>query len=515
MVLLRRGALAALLLALASLYLWLNGYEELGSGHGDGLIYLVTARHYAPYWPADALAETWAAATQFPPLYSALLAATGGTFDFRLAHGATTLCLIGAFAAFYAWLVRLGIARARAGAMTVVFGLAPGTFLQSFYLHPEGLYVALTFTALALLALGEERPRASLYWAASAAVAATILTRTVGVALLPALAIALIRGRPRAWPAMLAAAIAPAALWNFLHDPPWSYADTLRAYYLEAPPEAILATLTSSIGSDATGLADNLVGSTRLRWVVVLLGAIAAGVALLRFFRARPDAWYVFAYVAVLVIWPFPEEARRLSWVLLPFLLGYVAWAGERLAERAPAALRRLRPGLGWAPVAVLALVVLPEFILLMARATHPLARAEPAYRHFPEWYEAPLTPAQWLTEVQRGTMAALRSYGPRIPQGECAFSTMPLIAAFHTGRDVRPPPLESTDQRTFEQETRRIGCRYFIFTMDSGRGYLQFHYPLDRVRDRIEILDERRIEQGGEGERLVAALGRFRPGAE
>lgn len=511
MALLRRhGAFALALLPLAALYFWLTWFPEIGTGHGDGIIYLVTARHYAPYWPADALAATWAAQTQFPPLYPALLAAAGGPLDFRLAHGATTVFLLAAFAACYAWLVALGTGRALAAAATAAFALVPGTFLQSLYLHPEGLYVALVLLALALLARAEQDSAPALFWVAAAAVGAAILTRTVGVTLLPALAIVLFRQRPARWPAMLVLAVAPAIAWNLAHDPPWSYTDTLRSYYVDAPASAIWQTLATSIVTDATGLLENLLRSARLRGVVALLALVAAGVAVVRFLRGRADAWYVAGYVAVLALWPFPEEARRLSWVLVPFVVGYAVLAAQALAARAPATLERLRPALPWAPVAVLALVVLPELALLLGRATHPLA-ASAGYRHYPEWYEAPLAPARWLAELHRATPPAMRRFGRQLPEGECAFSTMPLIASFHSGRDVRPPPPEAADAQAFEDGLRAAGCRFFIFTLDSGRGFSTFHYPLERVRDRVEILDEVRIEHGGEGERLVAALGVLR----
>jgi hypothetical protein len=496
-------AFALVLLPLAVLYLWLNASDDLGSLRGDGLIYVNTARHYAPYWPADEQAATWAHVTQFPPAYAAVLAATGGAFDFRLAHGITTVCLLASFAALYAWLIQLGIPRLRATVATALFAVTAGTFLQSFLLHPEGLYVALGFTALSLLVLGEQTPRTSAYWVASAAVAVAILTRTVGVTLVPALWIALARNRPRGWPVMAAAAVAPGLLWSLLHHPPWSYADTLKAEYAGAPLESILATVLRSMAAAGAGFADNLLRAAHLQWVVVSLGAIAAAVALWRFVRWRPDAWYLAAYLAALALWPYPQEAQRLTWVVVPLLLGYVVWAGDRLAPRVPAA--RMRPAVSWAPVAVLALIVLPEFALLMGRATHPLARATPAYRHVPEWYEPRLPAARRLTEAQLGTVQAFREFATQIPRGECVFSTLPMVAAFYTGRDARFPPWESTDDRAFMEETRQAGCRYFVFTLEPGRGYTRAYYPLDRLGDRVQILAEQPLGAGGE--RPAAAL--------
>lgn len=506
----RHTGFCVLLAVLAALYLWLTWYDDLGGIKGDGLIYLNTARHYAPYWPADPMAAVWARVTQFPPVYSFLLAVSGGALDFRLAHAATTVCLLAAFAAFYAWLLALGAARLHAAAATALFALSPGTFLQSFFLHPEGLYVALGFIALLLLAAGEAEPRARWFWLAAAAVAVALVTRTVGATLLPALGIALLRHRPRHWVAMGALAALPGLVWGVVHKIDWSYSDTLTESYLGVPLETIAHKVHATVVAGAQGIVDNLVRGP-LRWVAAAVGALAAGVAGWRFLRGRPDAWYVMAYLATLVIWPYPQEAQRLTWVLLPFLIGYVVWAGERLALRIPPAHSRARSAVAWVPAVVLATIVLPEFGLLMGRATSPLAQANPAYRHYPEWYEPQPEAAFTLTELRLRTVEGLRRFAPQIPPDECVISTLHFLSAgFYTQRDLRAPPPEHLDDRTFDRDIRAIGCRYFIFSFqsDQSRGFTRPFYPLHRLRDRITILDEQRGDPAALGENPAAALG-------
>lgn len=504
----RHGACAAVLAPLAAWYLWLNWYDGLGSLMGDGLIYVSTARHYAPYWPAHPLDAVWAAYTQFPPVFALVLAAAGGAADLRLAHAATTVCLIAAFAVSYGWLLTLGVSRLRAAAMTAVLALAPGVFLQSFHLYPEGLYVCLSLGALIALVRGESTSRAGWFWAAALLVAIAIVTRTVGVTLLPALVVALVRHRPARWPGMIALALAPALAWNLTHDPPFSYTDALRDVYLDSSPEAIWQTVRASIESAASGLLHNLSQNPQFAWFAVALGAVAASVAVRRFFQWRPDAWYLSAYLATLAIWPYPVEGPRLTWVVLPILLGYLLWVGEQLSRRADG-FGRARPAIAWLPVAAVALMVLPEFALLAARAVHPEALARPAYRHFPQWYTPALDRARVMTELHLGVADAFRKFAPRIPEDQCFFSSLQDLAAFYTRREARTPPPASVDAATFDEELRRAGCRYFVFAIASAQDDEQVLYPLDRVRDRIEILDVQRMNVPGEPP--VAVLGVLR----
>lgn len=510
----RHGAALALLIMLALAYAWLGIHDGLGSLKGDSLIYLGTARHYAPYWPEDAFAAGWAAVTQFPPLYALVLMCSGGAADFRIAHGVTALCLVAGFATFYVWLLRLGIGRGRAACAVGVLAVAPGTVLQSFYLHPEGLYVALVFMALIALSLADTTRRSRWFWAAAAATALAILTRTVGVALVPALAFALLRARPAGWPAMLALALLPGLAWSVLHDPPASYADLLRDRYAGVPPAEMVQAVGASVRASAEGLASNLYQNAHLGWLAWLLG-IAGGAALLKRAVARePDAAYVAAYLAMLAVWPFPQEALRLTWVVVPFLLGYVLWLCQRAALRLPEARAQLRPVLAWMPLAALALAMLPEVLLLAHRASHPLAQARPAYRHLPQWYHPELATAQWYAELHGGTAEALQAFAERVPEGECVVTTLPLVAGFYLGRPVRTPPGDLLDATAFEDALVRTGCRYILLTYATGRGGSETpFYPMERLSGRLRMLDEHDVVLLDGQRRRIAALAVLEPG--
>ena len=58
------------------------------------------------------------------------------------------------------------------------------------------------------------------------------------------------------------------------------------------------------------------------------LGATCLLASLLRGLRLRPEAVYLLAYLLIVLFWPYPEEAQRFLWVILPLLLVFVTGAG-------------------------------------------------------------------------------------------------------------------------------------------------------------------------------------------
>jgi hypothetical protein len=511
-VLRRYAALAVAFAVLGAAYLAIGMFDGLGSLQGDGLIYVVTARHYAPYWPGDEVGAIYARITQFPPVYPALLAATGGAVDFLVAHTVTTVTLLTAWIAFYGWLIALGLGPGRATLGVVLLALMPGTFQQVFYLHPEGLYVTLVFLALALLLRAEGRAGSRDYWMAAAAISVALVTRSVGITLLPALLLVLARNRPRGWPAMLALAVAPAVAWALVHHPPFSYGDVLRENYGEASLAQMAAAVAGATAVTLEGLVANVTELARLHGVVAALGVIALVVAIARGLRGQPDAWYVAAYLGVMALWPYPQEAVRLTWVIVPVLLGYLLIGGQWLATRLSAQGLAVRSMVAATPALMLAVAILPGAALTAARAVHPLTRDTPALRHLPEWYRGDPVVSQWLAEVHLGTVEGLRQMADLVPEGECVYATAPLLTTFYSGHGAMIPPLESVDDAAFAEALSRAPCRFFVLTLMPGRGFTASFYPGERIRARVEIVAEHSIGVGPPDQRRVTALAVLQP---
>jgi hypothetical protein len=505
-------AIVVVLVLASALYVPLTWSGELASLGGDAAIYLLSARHYAPWLPADSVAEAFATHSQFPPVYPLLLTLSGGAVDLAVAHAVTTLSLLAAFAALYAWQIQLGLGRGWAAVITALFAAMPGTFVQSLYLHSENLYLALTLAALALLTSAVRTRDSSLFWAATAVTAAAVMTRTVGVSLLPALAVVIVRCRPRGWPVMLLASIAPALAWSVWHTSEWSYSDSLAQRYAGAPLETILGHLTANAAATGWGLARNVLVLPSLLWTVVLLGVLALPVAIRRFCGGEPDAWYLGAYLAILVIWPYPDESRRFTWVLVPLLTVYAGLAATQLLGQTERLSARVKRGIPLSLMALLALIVGPELALSLQRAAAVPEGADPAMRHLPEWYGAEPRESREKAELHLAMVRALQDFGTEIPGGECVLSINPAVVAFHSGHDSSIPPPEEVDDVGFGQQLAAQGCRYIVLLAARSPTFPTTYYPLERLGQRAEVISVHRLETGSAQGRVVAGLARLTP---
>jgi 4-amino-4-deoxy-L-arabinose transferase-like glycosyltransferase len=200
------------------------GVVIFGTPHGVGLstdssVYVAAARSLASGRGAVVRGEPL---THFPPLYPATLALGSRIASDPVA--AARWLHAGLFAA------TVGLAAACAGSLTgaPAAGLVAGLFVlvcrstlrAHLMLWSEPLFLLLGLAAFALLARHLRRPRTGLYLAAVAALAAALLTRYAGLALLPPAGLALLlwgRGsagrRAAEAGALLALASAPLLLW--------------------------------------------------------------------------------------------------------------------------------------------------------------------------------------------------------------------------------------------------------------------------------------------------------------
>lgn len=246
---------------------------------------------------------------------------------------------------------------------------------------PEAAYMLASFAALYTMARLARRPPASLAArvglsaALAAAVVAAIALRSVGVALLVPLALALVapgrRGRAGGRAAALAPALAAGAafelgwlVWERVHRVETWPGEFMHSYtaqlVLRDPhqPELGSATLTSVLQRVFENLAAQAAAFSELAshlpfvdhlwfspWVA--LPALLGAVGLWRRLRSqRPPLLelYTLAYLAIVLLWPFDEGPRFLL-VVFPLALLYVVEGAEGLwldAVRSPSRARRL-----------------------------------------------------------------------------------------------------------------------------------------------------------------------------
>jgi hypothetical protein len=503
------GPFALVALACAAIYVVLTSSDMIGM-QDDGVVYLLTARHYAPWIAPDAVAAAIASDSAFPPLYPVVLALAGAAQGGIAAHGVMVLCLVLALLAMYAWLLALGIGALTAAGAAALFALCPGTVWLMFNILSEPLYVAFSLATCVIFVRSERRPAATpdaSSFGAAALVAAAILTRSAGITFLAPLAVYLWRRHRARGLALLAGAVLPQVIWTIAHpsSSPIGYSAILReaAPYLTRDPGFLLAQAMTL----AQGLRENLFLASP--WIAAPLVAVALAGAAARAARWHADAIALLCYLALLLIWPYPGEAQRLAWVSVPLLLGNLLWAarwiGDRWGTTAPAITSRL-PAL---IVVAMALAVAPSPALLAERWFSPEAAARPELRHVGAWYMPRAKDAHRYAPMEHALAQAFREFGQRMPAGECTLSIQPRLATYYAGRrSILPPPPER-DAAGFEESLRWRACRYVVMVNAvSDRGPVPF-YPLDRLGDRLEILERRTVVIGGQ-ELPLAMLGKL-----
>lgn len=384
------AALAALALAAggcAAVFLWQPGLDSL---HDDSVSYLIMAQAFSPWHAADPVIRSAFAYEPYPPLFPLLLALAGGAYDWRIAHLvvaaalAASVYLLGVHARGVTDSARLGFIAA------LVYALLPGTWLNAKGILSEFVYMALAFAALACHArLGERAASRREAIALGALLAAVMLTRNVGVALLAAIAgaelLRAIRLRDAARLRSLApapiVAIVPVALWFLLR--PMAGEDAYVASggaMLQGVSEDAIRWVVGWLDANAAALAGAWLNALLIFWgdpwkpgylLAVGLGVFGLGATLVRAARGHADGLYCAAVLAILLFWPYPGQMYRLAFPLVPLVIVAALWgARELLAPRFGAA--GSERGAAYAAVLPLAVCVPAVLFYIVERARMP-----------------------------------------------------------------------------------------------------------------------------------------------
>ena len=293
--------------------------------------------------------EPWARhLATFPPLFPLVLAATGSAHDMARAHWVVAAFAVAALPLIYrfAWQV-LGRGEAALG-VVLGFLLAPATWLAAKQLGAEPAFLAASLGALVYFeARGASGPRER--WILGALLAAAVLARTAGFALVAAFAVRMAiraladRKPPPAADAMaLALPVAAAAAWIVLRPLEGRDIYALNAggfaqRWMEAPGTMLLQSgeVLARGWVAAFALDSTLSGPAAAALCAFAILCLAG--TWLRLRRNRPDGWYVVFSIAMLAPVFFGEQtARRYLYPLLPVLLVHAGVALAALAPRLP-----------------------------------------------------------------------------------------------------------------------------------------------------------------------------------
>jgi hypothetical protein len=476
-------AAVAALLALFTLW-WAGSGTLLADFGGDNAVYFLTANHYSPYGVAHAAAAEFAANSIYPPLYAWLLAVSGGGTSLAAAHRVTALIIIAAGCAIYGLARALGLARGVAMSLLVVAAFARISLLEGLEIHSEHLYLVCWACAAALLA--EERPMPRAVLMAAVAVGAAYMTRSFGLSLVASLLLWLrVQRPPRAWWAALLTLL-PVLYLAVVHHGNARYLHNLVALY-QADGVAV------RLGINLAALPDAWLGVFGVHEQAGFLPALPLAVAalalpalLLRLRARKFDAVSVLAYVALMVVWPYPAEYERMCYPVLPFALIYAVLGLQTLAPTVDARIAAAVPLL-------VGLAAITPFALLVASrlASPPADEALRPYLRSSAWFDPDPAAAFPTLGYQRALTEALHDIGRpgRLPVGACLLATKPSVAALYSGLAVDGyPPFElATDAMRAQLAAGR--CHYLFMMMGASPSFPQFYYPYARLQPWLEVM--------------------------
>jgi hypothetical protein len=477
----------ATFIVLAAVYYVWTWSHELGEFGGDSAIYLLTARHFSPWSDHSDVAAYFAGTSQYPPLFPFILAISGGGESTLVAHLVTTTFLLFAVIAFYYWMLALGFPVLHAGMTAVLFMLLPGVYMEALSVHSENTYLMASLAGLMAATRAEKSAHSMWYWLGALSIAAASLTRGVGITLVVAFIVYLVLWRPaRAWLYAFVSAL-PMLLWNLLHDRQGpSYIDSFVEKYSGISPDDLFSHLGVELNALWSGWVGNFSISPVALPVMGVIGAICLVGMLYRLWLRKLDGLYAAAYLLLILIWPFPAEAQRFVYVIIPVLIAQgLLFAGTLFRGRL-----NIRYLDAQTTMLLCIFVVALPALMLTANRFMRLPPAELAdLRHNPSWYA--LDPRDAMSNIAFDKLLVdhLRQIEGMVPEGSCVYSIKPSVIGFYANRVSMIPPRQYFDQSAFDAYLKRTNCRYFYLMGFASPSFSEAYYPLSRLYQSLAVM--------------------------
>lgn len=471
---------AVVLVLLAFFHLDWASTDQIGFLGGDGPNYLMLADHFTPYGEKDPVYDAVGQVSRFPPVYSALLGVFDASMNLHRAHWITALCLLFALVAYYSWLLGERFSPPQATLLVLILAVLPETLHVALAIQSEYLYLALSLVALILLRRFERARSRELLYMAAAVIAVTILTREVGLSLLLPLLVCAWRHSKRSVLWALAIAMVPVVDWHQFHQAPNSYDKILLGYYHSGGVSALKQQLVDEFAAMVDGFDKNFDFSGGFKSLALTIGSICLLGTLWRAVRLRLDALYVLANLAILLVWPYPEEAARFIWVLVPLLLLQMPLLLAEIRAESPA---------GVVPGAVLALLsaavltmALPPVLFVTGIRQQAAFETVPGAGGYNVWYVPDRSDAHYGVGFESTVIQALRDVQAFVPPGDCIMAARPDIVSYFSRRHSFFLPEESVPDQEFEQALRAQGCHYVFAYGVGDQRYNTLMYPSKRI---------------------------------
>ncbi len=337
------SALVAMLLATLIALSWFS-FEGLSTFADDSVSYLLMAQCWSPWHDPSPVQLDACVNENYPPLFPLLLALTGGDQHWSVARALIVAGWLLTGLLFWAW-GRHEFGPPIAAGVALLYLAVPMNWLMMFGILSENTYLVLT---LAVFLLVERRfvtqadtgkPEGGVVIALTLLAAACALTRSIGLAVPLGLLAAAVVGRLRTgrFTSVQGGLVVSGSLsllagvvW-YAMNPPGS-GENLYVYDIEQSRQSAqgLAELWQLVEPQAVRLVESWIGAFTIYWRyptqpnVLIAGGLGFLVLfgwLRRLWLGRADAWYLAAYISVILIWPYPGQMPRFLHAIFPLLL--------------------------------------------------------------------------------------------------------------------------------------------------------------------------------------------------
>jgi len=473
---------------------WSPILSQFGS---DNAFYLIMAKFLSPYSMSTPPIKYLSIHNQFPPFFPLTLAMFGGGESIQIAHLITTLYLLVVFLLFMAWMRLEGMSYWIALLITCIFALLPGTYMQALDIISENLYLLLSMLAMIFVTAAEKQNNDRLLYYGAVIIDLAYLTRSVGITLIAAFILYLsVSKHPGKW-RYIGVVVLPVVLWQLISEYRGVvYSHFFTDFYSTSAFQVFLKQVVFEAGALWDGWKVNINHGFGSLFVI---GAVACVCCLglgYRLYKKKFDAIYLFIYFALILVWPYPEEAARFIYVVLPITL-YQGWyILSVLASYVP--VKRYRDILPVFYCLALVITALPDLAIAVQRYNQQPAPGFANYKHHVDWYASDNNEATKRLVVKRALYEDLKNVGKYVPASGCVFSIKPGLVGLLSGRISIAPPVSKTDDELFVNEVVNSGCRYFYMVYFQSRSFVQPFYPLERMGNRIDVVHVGRVNYEG-----------------
>ena len=442
-------------LLLSWLYLLLPPESNFPGPLSDTISYLFMAEYFGG--SPDRLAQLYFHNNVFPPLFPVTISLFG--ISPASAHNLSTMLFLLASVPFYFWLKAIRGSN-EAIWITALAWLSPILVSSSLDILSEGLFLVWIFAAFRVSQLSCRRETAM---GLALFVACAVLTRSVGVALLPGFVFWLWRGRKElgifSWSVVLTVLTTPIVAWEMYKiSRPGGYGMS----YLDA--------LLERLGREKTGYLDVLwqnVSALLHAGIAnggVFLNLLLFALAIPTFFRRLKeqsfDAFFVLTYLTIILIWPFPDQMPRFLLVLAPILVVYALITVSSLLSVVGIS-RSIGLGVG---SIVLFLGFLPANIHHIHRMNMSVESVLQPYKRSSDWRSIKEDEkAERVLKTMYRLALAQAHIQETIPEGDCVYAVFYDLVSYNSKRRTIKMP-DSVEKLT--------KCRYVFASVRSPAQY-------------------------------------------